>query len=160
MMERVNRILQHPLYQECYEKLELCEKERIFCRHQMTHLLDVARIAYIQNLEQGLGIEKDVIYAAAILHDIGKAKQYEERIPHEIAGVKIAEQILMDLQFSEEEQEQILSAIRNHRRAADGEHVLDKLLYTSDKLSRTCFACPASDECNWSEEKKNRGVVL
>ena len=52
----------------------------------MSHLLDVARIAYIRNLEKGYGFRKDVIYAAAVLHDIGKALQYEEKVPHEIAG--------------------------------------------------------------------------
>ena len=44
-MKKVNAILAHPLYRECYARLEELEKDRIFCRHQMTHLLDVARIA-------------------------------------------------------------------------------------------------------------------
>ena len=51
-MKRVNAILVNPLYRECYARLEELEKDRIFCRHQMTHLLDVARIAYISNMEQ------------------------------------------------------------------------------------------------------------
>ena len=59
----------------------------------MSHLLDVARIAYIRNLEKGYGFRKDVIYAAAVLHDIGKALQYEEKVPHEIAGERIAGEI-------------------------------------------------------------------
>ncbi len=48
-----------------------------------------------------------MIYAAAILHDIGKSFQYEERIPHEIAGEKVASEILdtlpEGLAFSAEE---------------------------------------------------------
>ena len=170
MMERVNEILSHPLYQEYYEKLEKIEEDRIFCRHQMSHLLDVARIAYIQNLEQNLGFSKEVIYAAAILHDIGKCEQYENKTPHEIAGENVARKILLDLNeqwtnqeelhFTEDEVTMILSAIRNHRREADAKNVLDQLLYVSDKLSRNCFTCPAEAQCNWSEEKKNRGVVI
>lgn len=89
-MDRVNAVICHPLYLEYYHRLERAEKERIFCRHQMSHLLDVARIAYIRNLEKGYGFRKDVIYAAAVLHDIGKALQYEEKVPHEIAGERIA----------------------------------------------------------------------
>ena len=54
-MKRVNAILKAPLYRRCYARLEELERERIFCRHQMTHLLDVARIAYILNMEQDLG---------------------------------------------------------------------------------------------------------
>lgn len=110
-MDRVNAVICHPLYLEYYHRLERAEKERIFCRHQMSHLLDVARIAYIRNLEKGYGFRKDVIYAAAVLHDIGKALQYEEKVPHEIAGERIAGEILDTLPketgFSEEEKRTI-----------------------------------------------------
>ena len=78
-MDRVNAILKHKTYRKYYDQIEKIEKDRIFCRHQMPHLLDVARIAYITNLERNLGYDREVIYAAAILHDIGKSFQYEER---------------------------------------------------------------------------------
>lgn len=163
-MKRVNAILAHPLYRECYTRLEELEKDRIFCRHQMTHLLDVARIAYISNMEQGLGIEKEVIYAAALLHDIGKYVQYEDGTPHEQSGEKIASEILGSLSekdaFSDEENRMILTAIRGHRRLREDADVLEKLLYTSDKASRMCFACPAEGECDWSTEKKNMGLKI
>ena len=163
-MKRVNAILAHPLYRECYARLEELEKDRIFCRHQMTHLLDVARIAYISNMEQGLGIEKEVIYAAALLHDIGKYVQYEDGTPHEQSGEKIASEILGSLSekdaFSDEENRMILTAIRGHRRLREGAEVLEKLLYTSDKASRMCFACPAEGECDWSTEKKNMELKI
>ena len=137
---------------------------RIFCRHQMTHLLDVARIAYISNMEQGLGIEKEVIYAAALLHDIGKYVQYEDGTPHEQSGEKIASEILGSLSekdaFSDEENRMILTAIRGHRRLREDADVLEKLLYTSDKASRMCFACPAEGECDWSTEKKNMELKI
>ncbi len=123
-MDRVNAVICHPLYLEYYHRLERAEKERIFCRHQMSHLLDVARIAYIRNLEKGYGFRKDVIYAAAVLHDIGKALQYEEKVPHEIAGERIAGEILDTLPketgFSEEEKRTIKNAVRGHRRLRDG----------------------------------------
>lgn len=163
-MKKVNAILAHPLYRECYARLEELEKDRIFCRHQMTHLLDVARIAYISNMEQGLGIEKEVIYAAALLHDIGKYVQYEDGTPHEQSGEKIASEILGSLSekdaFSDEENRMILTAIRGHRRLREDADVLEKLLYTSDKASRMCFACPAEGECDWSTEKKNMELKI
>ena len=46
-MDRVNAILKHKTYRKYYDQIEKIEKDRIFCRHQMPHLLDVARIAYI-----------------------------------------------------------------------------------------------------------------
>ena len=57
----IEQIRRHPLFQAYYRRLEQAEKERIFCCHQMNHLLDVARIAYIQNLEQNLGFSKKMI---------------------------------------------------------------------------------------------------
>lgn len=163
-MKRVNAILQHPLYCSCYERLEELERERIFCRHQMTHLLDVARIAYIQNMEQDLGLEKEVIYAAAILHDIGKSAQYEDGTPHEQSGEKIAAEILSTLpeeaNFSEKEIGMLLTAIRGHRKLRPDAEPLERLLYISDKASRTCYACPAEGQCNWSAEKKNMELVI
>ena len=163
-MDRVNAVREHPLYREYYERLEKLEEGRIFCRHQMPHLLDVARIAYIRNLEEGLGFPRDVIYRAAVLHDIGKSFQYEKKIPHEIAGTEIAEKILSGLpgefSFTETEKRQILTAIRGHRRLREDAEPLERLLYESDKASRMCFACPAEKQCDWSKEKKNLEIKV
>ena len=163
-MKRVNAIYRHPLYQTYYRRLEEAEQGRIFCRHQMTHLMDVARIAYIRNLEEVLGLDREVIYAAAVLHDIGKVLQYEEGIPHEITGEKIAAEILDGLAgenaFSETEKAMILTAIRGHRKLRDEPEVLERLLYESDKASRMCFACPADPQCDWNEEKKNKEIRI
>ncbi len=163
-MDRVNAIWKHPLYQKYYARIEELEQNRVFCRHQMPHLLDVARIAYIRNLEDDMGFAKDVVYAAAVLHDIGKALQYEARIPHELAGVDIAEQILADLPaeaaYTTDEKRMILTAIKGHRRLREDPEPLEKLLYESDKASRMCFACPAEAQCDWSREKKNMEIKV
>lgn len=162
--KRLTFIQNHPLYLSADRRLQELEETRIFCRHQMNHLLDVARIAYILNLEMRLGISRDLIYAAAILHDIGKGRQYEEGIPHETASADLAEQILADmpakLAFTPEEQQQILTAIRGHRRLRCDAEPLEALLYKSDKMSRACFACPAESQCNWSNDKKNMEIQL
>ena len=163
-MDRVNAIWNHPLYQEYYRRLERMEESRIFCRHQMPHLLDVARIARIRSLEDGMELDADVIYAAAILHDIGKSLQYEEKIPHETAGVRIAGEILDSLDgeaaFTEEEKRMILTAIWGHRRLRQDPEPLERLLYESDKASRMCLVCPAERMCDWSEEKKNMEIKV
>lgn len=43
-MERVNRIWNHPAYQEALGKLTAYEAEREFCRHTPEHFLAVARL--------------------------------------------------------------------------------------------------------------------
>ena len=62
----------HPFFQELVQNLQQAEKGRIFCRHTMEHFLDTARLMYIYNLEDGAPVKKDIIYAAALLHDLGR----------------------------------------------------------------------------------------
>lgn len=152
----IQRIWEHPLFQESLCTIERLERERIFCGHDRTHLFDVARIAYIENLESGAHVPKHLIYAAALLHDIGRHLQYTEGIPHHEASAQLAETILPECGFSPEDTQEILGAILSHRdrtmRTGSG---LSGLIYRADKLSRCCFACPAEPECNWEPEKKN-----
>ena len=157
MMERVNEILQDPLYRTCLSKIAFFERDRIFCGHDMAHFLDVARLAYIRALEENAPVSKELIYCTALLHDIGRARQYEDGTPHDEAGAAIAGQILNELGFSMEEIEAIVSAIRGHRAQTD-QTVLGKLLYTADKRSRNCFSCKAEPECYWSPAKKNMTI--
>ena len=69
-MERVNAICRHKLWRESVDEIARLEQDRAFCRHDRAHFLDVARLAYIENLERGLGVDKELIYAAALLHDV------------------------------------------------------------------------------------------
>lgn len=155
-MERVNQICRHPLWRESMDQIRSLERDRIFCKHDTAHLLDVARIAYLENLERQLGIAKAEIYAAALLHDIGRHLQYTEGIPHEEGSVRLAGPILTDCGFSREEQTRILSAISRHRDAETAtQEGLTGLLYRADKASRACLFCDAQAACSWSREKKN-----
>lgn len=155
-MERINLICRHSLWKESVAEIQRLEEDRIFCRHNPAHYLDVARIAYIENLEKNIGISKEIIYAAAMLHDIGRHRQYLEGIPHEQAGAALAAQILKDCGFAEPEQKEILSAISEHRAPeTSGKENLQGLIYRADKGSRSCLFCNVLEECNWSTEKKN-----
>ena len=147
-MKRVQEIWEHPLYQQNLKELTRLEADRIFCRHTPEHFLDVARLAYIFAL----------IYCTAILHDIGRAEQYTVGTPHDEAGARIAETILSDLDFSSEEKEAILCAIREHRSSSDEVPVLSQLIYEADKKSRNCFLCVAEPECYWSPQEKNMTI--
>lgn len=157
-MKRVWNIISHPSYQTNLKKNEQAEADRVFCVHNMQHFIDVARLAYIFKLERGYQVPKDLIYAAAFLHDIGKWQQYQEGVPHEVASARLAEEILREAGFSVEERVQITEAIHFHRKG-NGSSELDELLYDADKISRNCYACPAEAACNWKEEKKNLKVT-
>lgn len=161
-MKRANRILQHPLYRKALEQIEQTEEKRIFCKHDMEHFLAVARLVWIYNLRQGAGIPREVVYAAALLHDIGRAQEYEKGSPHHEAGAQLARDILRECGFSEEERRQISEAILFHRgsqkEGAGQENDLHALLYKADKASRNCFVCGARDVCKWRPEAMNMEI--
>lgn len=152
-MERFNYILNDEKYIYYLNRNKAFEKGRKFCKHNLKHFLDVARIANGINLEENLGFEKEIIYITAILHDIGKSFQYENGTPHEVASYEIAIEFLEKYKFSEEEINLIRQGILGHRdKASIG---FAGLIYKADKLSRLCLTCKSKNECNWSEEKKN-----
>lgn len=160
-MHRLDKICSHSLWRKCLGEIGRLEEDRIFCRHDAQHFLDVARIAYIENLEQGSGIPKELIYAAAVLHDIGRHLQYTEGISHEEASAQLAETILEGCGFTGSETEEILQAIRLHRNPETAEDTgLAGLLYRADKKSRACGFCEAREQCNWPEEKKNLNLTI
>ena len=155
-MDRIDKILNHSLFIYHLQQNEAAEAQRCFCRHNITHFLDVARIGMIINLEENLGVAKEWIYGAALLHDMGKHIQYEDGTPHEISSAEIAEKILGECGFDDKETGVITDAILTHRdESVSNERNLRGILYRADKASRSCFACKAEADCNWKEGKKN-----
>ena len=152
-MNNIDAIMNNMLYREALEKLSEYERDREFCNHTIEHFIDVSRIAYIMALEENLSVSKEVIYAIGLLHDIGRVRQYEEGIHHDIASVEMSREILKETSFTEDEVNIILNGIANHRKESDNK--LEEIIYKADKLSRQCFNCKAEKECYWSSEKKN-----
>ena len=152
-MENINIILNNKEYKQALEKLSEYERNREFCNHTIEHFMDVSRIAYIMVLEEKLSVSKEVIYAIGLLHDIGRVKQYEEGIHHDIASVEMSKEILKETSFTDKEINIILNGIANHRKESDNK--VEEIIYKADKLSRQCFNCKAEKECYWSSEKKN-----
>lgn len=161
VMLSVEAVRRHPVYVDHMKRLARLEHDRVYCKHQAVHLLDTARIAYIRALERKMPFRKEVIYAAALLHDVGKAEQYECGEPHEKAGARIATEILSDVDgFSALEKTAIVAAVAQHRYYSDNASPLGKLLFEADKASRPCFACDHRDTCTWPAEKQNAGVKV
>ncbi|MBY0756980.1 HD domain-containing protein [Clostridium sardiniense] len=153
-MKRVNQILNNETFKINMGLLDKLEKDREFCRHGLDHSLDLARIAYIKSLEEDIKISKEIIYAVALLHDLGRVLQYTEGVPHHEGSVILAKQILKDTSFNDEERALIIDGIEKHREI-NGENSFNKLIQDSDKLSRNCFSCKSYDKCYWDSNKKN-----
>ena len=157
-LSRSHRILEHPLFLQEYDRLQRMEQGRVYCCHSLSHFLDVARVCWIGVLEQNLPLSKDVVYAAGLLHDIGKGLQYEFGTPHHEASCRLAQTILPECGYSTEETQAIVQAIRLHRLPSSEGAPLVRLLYEADKKTRLCFCCAAGQDCNWPEEKKNHTI--
>lgn len=158
-MKRVDNIIYHELFRSSLNQIDRFEEDRIFCRHTIEHLLSVARMMLLFAMEEGIAIPKDVIYATALLHDLGRAYQCQNGEDHAMAGISLAQEILKDCAYEREEQEDILAAIKNHNKK-ESHNDLGRLLQKADKLSRNCFLCPAFHECYWPEGEKNRGIIV
>ncbi len=156
--DRVTSIICHPVFVERLNIIEKKEKDRIFCKHGLEHLTDVARIAMIINLSDDLGFERDVVCAAAYLHDIGRSEEGN----HEENGVKISESILAECGYNRQEVNIIADAILKHRQENKGfendKGDITSLIAKADKLSRNCFSCSARNECYWDEKMKNKRI--
>ena len=156
-MNRIDIIIQSPQYVDLLNRLQVLETDRIFCRHDMSHFMSVARLMWKEVLEQQLSADREVVYAAALLHDMGRVEQMEHGTPHEQASAEFAQQILPDAGFNEEELSEVTAAILSHREDCSVSE-LGKILYQADKRSRACWCCSASNLCNWPEQKKNKGI--
>ena len=162
-LPRVNKILHHPDYIKYISEIEELEKDRIFCRHNMEHFVSVARIAWILNIEENRGLDREMIYAAALLHDIGRGQEYLTGVRHEEESARLASPIIESAGFDVSEKEALISAIATHR---DGDFAiahqdsLNALIYRADKLSRPCYRCMASDKCTKPAEKRNMELII
>ena len=154
-LKLANRIINNERYLKIIKHIAGLESDRIFCHHELDHLLDVARIACLMAEDEGLKADRDIIYCAALLHDIGRAEQYENGTKHEIAGVPIARKILTECGADDDDIRIITEAIREHGNSKIKDNAdLNGLLYRADKASRHCYICTAADKCHKSIEKR------
>ena len=154
-MKKTHSIFNHPLFVQSMRKNELSEINRPYCKHDLAHAIDVARIAYVINLEDQLGFSKETIYATALLHDITKWEQHLSDIPHNQSAIEPATKILQDVEFSEEEIANICYAILHHKDGPPDTTGFAYLIFRADKLSRACYSCDSKSSCYWEDSKKN-----
>lgn len=158
-MNRIDAILNNSQYKKHMSNIAEAEKNREFCLHGLQHSIDVARVAYIINLEEGFKYKQDVIYGMALLHDIGRSSEYESGIGHHEAGARLAGEILRECGYDKDECKAMTDAIASHKNPVRERTDLRYILYKADKLTRNCFECPASKLCYWSEDIKNKTLT-
>jgi len=117
---------------------EIVKKELSKSSHDMDHVMRVYKICeYLSEFEQG--VHKEVLLTSAILHDIARVKEDEDKtrkIKHEVLGCDMAQNILKNLSYSDEFIRKVKYCILTHRFRGDNkpETIEAKILFDADKL--------------------------
>ena len=164
ILERVEKIKNDLFYLKCLSLNDLKERGRQFCRHDYQHMVLVSEISYKMIMEDqgmerfiinegltGFSQARDIIYAAGLLHDIGRWRQYENGDDHALAGADMSIAVLERAGFTPKEIQITTRAIGEHRRAGPGASYLGRVLCLADDLSRPCPTCQARPECYKAE---------
>ena len=83
------------------------------------------------------GVDFDILTAACLLHDIGRAEQFADpRLCHAEVGSEKAYRFLLKLGWSEERAKRVRDCVKTHRFRSDcpPESIEAKILFDSDKL--------------------------
>lgn len=160
-MVYIDKLLKDTDYLEQLKHLEELEQNREFCRHGLPHLLDTARLIWIRCLEGRRTMDKEMVYLAALLHDLGRIDQYEAGTPHHEAGARRAEVLLGAIGYPAGRIGKIQEAILGHRGSSSAGDVveLSALLAWADQRSRMCFCCQAREACSWRNDQKNNTIT-
>lgn len=136
-MERINALWKQEGFQKLLLGLENKEADRIYCRHGREHIFAVARLMWIACLEEqkGEGIAKELIYAVAFLHDLGRCSGGKN---HAAESAKIAGRLLPLCGYSEEETGLAQFAIWMHGQA-------EKTGGSREEIHRA--VCEAAGDC-------------
>jgi len=172
-MKRIDAIVRDPLFQDSLARIKEFERDRELCKHTLQHFVDVARITYILMLESGesqqfikdAGLSgpaaaKEVIYAAGILHDVARWREYETGEDHAPLGADMAGEILERNGFNPQEIRVITHAIFEHREQNIQMSRLGELLFRADNLSRACHECSAQEKCYKFSQMETGNLVL
>lgn len=164
MSDKIKAILNHEEFIKRNKLIDIYEKNREFCLHNLQHFLDTSRITYILVLEndqykslfpdKDTEEVKDLVYAAGLLHDLGRVEQYTEGTDHALVSSGIAKNIMEDIGFAPKDINIVCQAIGEHRKYSKDNSPFGKKLYEGDKLSRQCKGCKAFDECKIELEYK------
>ncbi len=125
--------------EEKYQKIkEIVEKELSCSAHDMEHTIRVYNLC-LHLAKDKPNIDLDVLKTAALLHDIARVKEDQDKTgktDHAILSAEMAEKILKDFDYSEEKIEKIKNCIISHRtRSAEAPESKEaEILSDADKL--------------------------
>ena len=122
-----------------YQKIrEIVKKELSNSHHDMEHVLRVYNLC-LRLAGSEPNVDLDVLKTAALLHDIARVKEFQDKtgtVEHASLGAEMAEGILKKLDYSGEKISQIQHciAVHRYRRNREPQTLEAKILFDADKL--------------------------
>ncbi|MDE5860509.1 MAG: HD domain-containing protein, partial [Oscillospiraceae bacterium] len=119
---------------------ELIESYMLECMNDSAHDKEhIYRVLYgaLDIAEYESGVDYDILTAACLLHDIGRAEQFADpKLCHAEVGSEKAHRFLLKLGWSMERANHVKDCIKTHRFRSDcpPESIEAKILFDSDKL--------------------------
>lgn len=113
------------------------------CMNDSSHDREhVYRVLYgaMDIAENEIGVDLDILTAACLLHDIGRAEQFADpKLCHALVGSEKAYRFLLKIGWSEERAAWVRDCVKTHRFRSDcpPESIEAKILFDADKLDVT-----------------------
>lgn len=86
-------------------------------------------------LAKKYGADEEIVALGALLHDIALVKKIGTREEHHINGKKIAEEILTKLSYPNDQMENVLNCIYNHRSSKNATTLEERCVADADILA-------------------------
>lgn len=117
---------------------DIVDKELSGSAHNMEHVMRVFNLCLSLARDEP-NIDIDILKTSALLHDIARVKEDEDNsgmTDHAVLGAEMAEKILTDLGYTDEQIEKIKHCILTHRfRSGRQPQTIEaKILFDADKL--------------------------
>lgn len=107
----------------------LSEKNKEYSCH-IQYVLEIAI-----RLTKNYNVNPDIIEAACLLHDIGRGKEAQNE-KHPQTGKRIAEKLLQESKFNEQEKEKIYACILSHNSKSTPKSIEEQIVRSADAGSK------------------------
>ncbi len=104
--------------------------------HNFTHVMRDLHRALVVAADQG-SVNYDILIPSVLLHDIGFCTPDFKKLGHDVAGARLAVEILKDLDYTEDECAAVGHCIHAHKGKAELPRTIEaQILYDADVLEK------------------------
>lgn len=110
--------------------------ESVLFHHNFTHVMRDLHRALLIAAEQG-SVDYEILIPSVLLHDIGFCTPDFKKLGHDVAGARLAAEILKDLDYTEDECAAVGHCINAHKGKAELPRTIEaQILYDADVLEK------------------------